>query len=264
MKLFDSHCHLNFPAFDLDRSQVIENCINNGVTSICIPAIQSTDWLPLIELQQPLMRQYVALGLHPCFTSKHQMEDIEILDELLAKRPSTVVAVGETGLDFYDRQLSDSARKFQVALFTKQVQLARKHALPLIIHARKSHDYILKVLRQHQPEAGGIIHAFSGSEQQAKQYIDLGFKLGFGGGITYLRAKKTRHLATALSLQNIVLETDAPDMPICGFQGQRNSPARLPLIAQCLADLRGVSVAEVIEITTLNCLQLLNQKSIHR
>ena len=257
MNLFDSHCHLNFSDFDTDRSQVIENCTNVGISGICIPATQSADWNDLIRPQAPAeLRQYVALGLHPCFLREHKEHDIDLLDELLSQNHSHVVAVGETGLDFYECAQSEQQRVQQQALFFQHVILSKKHQLPLIIHARKSHDQVLKILRQIKPEAGGIIHAYSGSEQQAKQYIDLGFKLGFGGGITYPRARKTRQLASSLPMDSIVLETDAPDMPLNGFQGLRNTPEQLPLVAKCLAQLRKISSIEVAETTTSACLQL--------
>ncbi len=257
MKLFDSHCHLNFPEFDNDRVQVIQQCRARGLSGLCIPATRSVEWSSLINLAgMQGLQQYVALGLHPYFLSDHKPGDLEQLDYLLSQRHAHVVAVGETGLDFYNRTLSQNDRNQQIFLFTEQVKLAANYQLPLIIHARKSHDVILKILRSLPSIAGGIVHAFSGSEQQALHYIELGFLLGFGGGITYHRAVKTRQLATNLPLSSIVLETDAPDMPLSGFQGQRNSPDRLPLIAQCLAELRGLSVSEVAEQTTNNCLKL--------
>ena len=258
MTLFDSHCHLNFSDFDQDRDQVLDRCQQLRLTGLCIPATKAADWPYLLNIsprQNP--KQYIALGLHPCFMSEHQSEDINQLEEHLQQKHPQVVAVGETGLDFFDKCISDENKTKQTALFNQQVQIAKKHQLPLIIHARKSHDQILKTLRQYKPEAGGIIHGFSGSEQQARQYIELGFKLGFGGGLTYPRATKTRHLASILPMESIVLETDAPDMPLFGYQGQRNSPERLPLIAQCLAKLRKMDVEQVAEQSTQNCHRLL-------
>lgn len=228
---------------------------------MCIPATQSAEWDSLTATTVTgKMRQYVALGLHPCFLSQHQEADIDRLDELLGQPIQHIVAVGETGLDFYDTHLTDNQRSLQYSLFTQQVQLAKKHQLPLIIHARKSHDQVLKALRQYKPEAGGIIHAYSGSEQQAKQYIQLGFKLGVGGVITYPRAAKTRHLSATLPINSIVLETDAPDMPLHGFQGLRNSPEQLLPIAECLAKLRNIEVKEVAEHTTVNCQKLFSRE----
>lgn len=261
MQFFDSHCHLNFSDFDLDRDQVLQQCFSLGVKDLCLPATRFCEWEPLLQIptvnNQPQL--HIALGLHPCFMNDHQPKHLEALDQLLIKQKLQIAAIGETGLDFYDKQITGEQRKLQLYFFTEQVKLACKHELPLIIHARKSHDQIVKILRQHQPAKGGIIHAFSGSGQQAQKYIDLNFKLGFGGGITYPRASKTRQLATSLPLESIVLETDAPDMPLHGFQGQRNSPEQIPAIAQCLASLRPEPLQEIAVTTTANCFRLFHR-----
>ncbi|WP_095211170.1 TatD family hydrolase [Endozoicomonas ascidiicola] len=259
--LFDSHCHLNFPVFDQDREQVIERALAAGIGTICVPATRCAEWQPLLDLVEHInntstVRLVTALGLHPYFLAEHHNDHLVHLDEWLQKKPDSVVAIGETGLDFYDQKHSEANAKKQIELFTAHVQLASQHQLPLIIHGRKSHDQILKILRYHQPTQGGIIHAFSGSEQQAKIYIDLGFKIGFGGGITYPRASKTRHLAATLPLDSIVLETDAPDMPLNGFQGERNEPARIQKVAGVLAVLRGLSLKEVTAATSSNCYEV--------
>ena len=228
MKFFDSHCHLQAPAFATDKDQVIEKAAQNNVSGLCIPAITQKDWEGLLHLKPVTsIRQFIAIGLHPCFWRDHDDNAIHALNEQLEQNRHQIAAIGETGLDFYDKNRTDDARDTQQYWFHQQVLLAKQYELPLIIHARKSHDAILKVLRNIKPDAGGVIHAFSGSEQQARQYIDLGFKLGFGGGITYPRARKTRHLAATLPLECIVLETDAPDMPLFGYQGQRNTPCLL-------------------------------------
>ena len=249
--LFDSHCHLDFAAFDRDRSQVLDRAADCGVGDICIPATRRTQWHNLLTLApvSQSIRIVVALGLHPYFLADHQASDLDMLDQLLRHQPHNVVAIGETGLDFV---VSQDQQK-QLSLFTGHVQLACQHELPLIIHGRKSHDQILQILRRYRPGRGGIIHAYSGSEQQAKEYLKLGFKLGFGGGITYPRARKTRQLASTLPLESIVLETDAPDMPLNGQQGKRNEPREVLQVATCLAALRGISLPEVASITSENC-----------
>lgn len=260
MRFFDSHCHLNFPDFDSDRDQVLRQCYSIGVEDLCIPATRFIEWESLLHtLSSQTHRQpqlHIALGLHPCFLNDHQPEHLEDLDRLLTSQKHQIAAIGEAGLDFYDKQVTEEQRQSQLYFFTEQVKLACKHELPLIIHARKSHDQILKILRQLQPTKGGIIHAFSGSEQQAHQYIELNFRLGFGGGITYPRARKTRQLATSLPLESIVLETDAPDMPLQGLQGQRNSPEQIPVVAECLASLRSESLQYIATVTTANCKKL--------
>lgn len=250
--LFDSHCHLDFADFDRDRLQVLERAASNGVGYICIPATRRSQWPSLLRpapIHQPI-QIVLALGLHPYFLADHRITDLELLDQELRQRSCNVVAIGETGLDFV---VCHDDREKQLSLFAGHVQLACRHQLPLIIHGRKSHDQILQVLRRLRPTRGGIIHAYSGSEQQAREYLKLGFKLGFGGGITYPRARKTRQLASTLPLESIVLETDAPDMPLNGHQGKRNEPEQVLQVAKCLASLRGLSLAEVTGTTSENC-----------
>ena len=254
--LFDSHCHMHFSEFDHDRAQVLQRAYQLGVHRLCVPATTAKEWSSVIALSKQHEMIYSALGLHPCFLAQHSTDHLQLLHDILQDNHSSIVAIGETGLDFYDKQLSDKDRVLQIELFTGHIQLAKQFQRPLIIHARKSHDTILALLRRYKPQNSGIIHAFSGSRQQAEQYIDLGFKLGFGGGITYERATKTRLLIKELPLDSIVLETDAPDMPLSGFQGQRNTPERLLSVAKCAATIRQMPLDELIQMTTNSCLKL--------
>ena len=255
--LFDSHCHIHFAAFDHDRDKVLQHAYQIGVHRLCVPAATAKEWSSIITLAKRNKMIYPAIGLHPCFLAQHNMTLLQRLHDTLQQHHANIAAIGETGLDFYDKHLSPENRTLQIQLFEGHIQLAKQFQRPLIIHARKSHDVILSLLRRHQPDQGGIIHAFSGSRQQAEQYIALGFTLGFGGGITYERATKTRQLMSELPLNSIVLETDAPDMPLSGFQGQRNSPEHLLTIAHYAAKLRQMPVSTLIKATTNNCLQLL-------
>ena len=255
--LIDSHCHLDFPEFNPDRQQVISAAFEQGIEAICIPGTESRRWQPLLQMctetTKPV-RLYAALGIHPWFIDQHKPDDLQQLVKLLETK-QYIVAVGEIGLDFALQTVSQKAQEFW---FTEQLELARQFGKPVILHARKAHDLILKQLRQKPVKRGGIVHAFSGSEQQAYQYIEQGFCLGFGGGITYPRAKKTRALAASLPLSSLVLETDAPDMPLCGFQGQRNEPAQLTEVLKCLAELRPEPLAEIAGATRRNTLQILS------
>ncbi|MDU0354389.1 TatD family hydrolase [Paraglaciecola aquimarina] len=188
-----------------------------------------------------------ALGIHPYFLAAYQSAHLEQLKRLIEIHNNDVVAVGEIGLDAaitIDWQL-------QTEVFSKQLNLAKEFALPVILHHRKTHNELLRILKTEQFPNGGIIHAFSGSLQQAESYIQLGFKIGVGGSITYPRASKTRHTISQIPLSSLVLETDAPDMPISGRQGQRNSPEYLPDIVQSLQQIR---VESATELTTA-CLQ---------
>lgn len=249
--LIDTHCHLDFPVFDADRAAVIARARAVGVEQIVVPAIAVDNFHPVLDLCASDQHLHPALGLHPCFP--HNTETgLSVLAEALDR--STVVAVGEIGLDFRPGQVAADA---QLALFEQQLKLAKAYDLPALLHVVKGHDQVLKLLRRHQLTRGGIVHAFSGSEQQAREYAKLGFKLGFGGASSYQRARKLRRLAIELPLEWLVLETDAPDMPLELYRGQRNEPARVAEVAMLIAELRGLSLAEIANVTSLAAQQLL-------
>lgn len=254
--LIDTHCHLDAPEFDADRDLMASSALNSGVKSIVVPAVHRPNFDVVRQLANKHAHCAYALGIHPLFVNGAVPDDLAILSQMLACEPGgkPVVAVGEIGLDFfvkgYDREL-------QTFYFVEQLKLAREFDLPVVLHVRRSVDEVLKHLRRIKVR-GGIAHAFNGSRQQAEIFIAMGFKLGFGGAMTYPRALKIRELASALPLEAIVLETDAPDIPPewLGHQG-RNAPDQLPLIAQVLADLRGIKLMQVAEITTKNALEAL-------
>jgi TatD DNase family protein len=250
--LVDSHCHLDASEFDSDRDAVVEQALHAGVEKIVVPAIGRSNFDQVLALAERYPCCLPALGIHPLFAEQAVPEDLEILrDKLQSARP---VAVGEIGLDFFVEGLD---REIQEHYFVEQLKLARELGLPVILHVRRSVDQVLKHLRRIEVK-GGIAHAFNGSRQQADIFIKLGFKLGFGGAMTWSRALHLRELATTLPLDSIVLETDAPDIPPewLGRSG-RNSPEHLPAIAGAIADLRGVKVEEVIEKTTQNVHEVL-------
>ena len=256
----DTHCHLDAAEFAPDRDAVRAAASAAGVSHLVIPAVQRSHWQEVIALAHQHGDSY-ALGIHPLFTPGADESDIAALRELLTQQRDDphLVAVGEIGLDFFVPGL-DADR--QIWFYEQQIKLAREFDLPVILHVRKSSDRLLKTLRAHKV-VGGIAHAFNGSAQQAQAFIDLGFKLGFGGAVTYDRALKLREMAASLPLDALVLETDAPDIPprwlyttaeqrIAGQLQGRNSPAELPRIAAEVAHLRGISVAELAQASTAN------------
>ncbi len=265
----DSHCHLDAPEFAPDRLATRAAAQAVGVGHCVIPAVERANWRAVIDLAAQTGDSY-ALGIHPLYTPQAQEDDITALRQLLAqqRRDPRLVAVGEIGLDFFVPALcTPEARARQTWFYEQQIALARAFELPVILHVRRSSDALLHTLRQ-RPVRGGIAHAFNGSAQQAAQFIQQGFKLGFGGAITYERASKLRQLAQDLPLNSLVLETDAPDIPPQWLyrsaqersQGQpqgRNTSAELPRIAQVLAQLRGISLEALASATTANARQAL-------
>jgi TatD DNase family protein len=260
----DTHCHLDAREFDVDREAVVERARAVGVTRLVLPAVEVANFSAVRELAHAHDGAY-ALGIHPLYVEQAAESDLDRLQHALqAQRGDPrLVAVGEIGLDHFVPGL-DRAR--QERFYLAQLALARDAGLPVILHVRRSADALLKGLRR-VGVAGGIAHAFNGSEVQAALFVSLGFKLGFGGAMTHERALQIRRLAATLPEQALVLETDAPDIPPqwlhrnaaqrgSGPQA-RNEPAELPRIAQTLAALRGWTLQHTAELTSANALQAL-------
>jgi TatD DNase family protein len=255
----DTHCHLDAPEFDDDRGAVIARAHQQGVRALVVPAVWPAGFAATRQAAFMAGGAY-ALGTHPMWLDAAGDDAAEALARALvvAQTDPRCVAVGEIGLDFFGAT-ADRAR--QVALLEAQLKLAREYDWPVLLHVRQSVDAVLSALRRIRV-LGGVAHAFNGSAQQAQQLINLGFKLGFGGAMTFERALHLRRLATHLPAEAIVLETDAPDIPpqwlyrtAAERQGgpqHRNEPAELPAIAQTLATLRGWSLAQTAAITTAN------------
>ena len=256
----DTHCHLDAPEFDADRSTVRREAAAHGVGHCVIPAVERSNWDTVRLLAHQHGDSY-ALGIHPLYTGRAGDVDVAFLEEVLAQHHADprLVAIGEIGLDYCVSGL-DPVR--QARFSRAQLQLARRFDLPVILHVRRSADKLLKGLRD-LPVRGGIAHAFNGSVQQAQMFIDMGFKLGFGGAMTYDRALQLRRLAAELPLDALVLETDAPDIPphwlytpaaqrAGGLAQGRNAPAELPRIAEVLAQLRGQPLVTLAQATTAN------------
>ena len=260
----DTHCHLDAPEFDADRQAVVERACAAGVNMLVLPAVHTADLDTVRELAHRHALAY-ALGLHPLYVGQEPADALARLrSQLQAHRDDPrLVAVGEIGLDHFVPGLD---RQVQERYYIAQLELAREFDLPVILHVRRSADALLKHLRRIRVP-GGIAHAFNGSLQQAGQFIDLGFRLGFGGAMTFERALQIRELATRLPAQCLVLETDAPDIPPhwlyrtaaqrAAGDSSRNEPSELPRIAQTLAALRGIGLDEVAQLTSANAFDAL-------
>jgi len=244
--LIDTHCHLDVSEFDADRAAVLARARAAGVVAQVIPAVRRAGWSFLLELCRTEPDLFPALGLHPVYLDQHDDADVVALARAVAdERP---VAIGEIGLDWFVEQLD---RTRQEALFERQLAIARDAGLPVILHVRRAHDAALAVLKRIRV-AGGIAHAYSGSLEQAWQYLDLGFCLGFGGMLTFERSTKLRRLARELPLDAMVLETDSPDLTVASHRGERNSPEYLPECLAALAEVRGEDPDGVAARTTAN------------
>ena len=248
--LIDSHSHLDTSAFDADRSDVIGRALRAGVSRQVIPAISQSGWSKLREVCASESGLFAAYGLHPMYLADHRPEHLDDLAVWIAREKP--VAVGECGLDFYVDGLD---RDTQYRYFMRQLELARQFGLPVIVHARRAFDEVAACFRK---VAGvrGVVHSFSGSAQQADVLCDLGFHLGIGGPVTYPRAKRLREVVARIPPELLLLETDSPDQPLHGHQGERNEPARLIDVLKCVAEARGESEDEVARTTSRNACRL--------
>ncbi|MBO9490175.1 TatD family hydrolase [Endozoicomonas sp. G2_1] len=235
MRFTDSHCHLDFAEFDQNRTQLLNQCYQQNIRRIVIPSIAPSNWQQVLALATPDNQEnkqpssptlFPCLGIHPWFLNDLSESVLEQLNQLISQHKNEIIAVGEAGIDGAIAKQQGNLTKQQV-FFEYQLMLAKQHDLPIVVHHRQSHQWLAPALKIAHLARGGVIHAFSGSYQQAKQYLDLGFKLGIGGTISYERAQKTIKTVKKLPLDCLVLETDAPSMPLAGYQGQANSPIRL-------------------------------------
>lgn len=270
MKFTDSHCHLDFDEFIEQSEQLIAQCYTANIHQIIVPAIHPDNWHKVLKLaaqysaslhtkagpaknnltnqaaQQKHPTIYACLGIHPWFLSKLNHTHLDELALHVDKNVQNIVAIGETGIDGGIVKQHDNLHQ-QIEFFSYQLQLAKTHQLPIIVHHRQSHQHIIPILKKSKLSQGGIIHAFSGSYQQAKDYLDLGFKIGVGGTITYPRARKTINTIKRLPLSSLVLETDAPAMPLFGQQGEVNTPLALIDVFNCLVEIRDEEKEEIAQ-----------------
>ncbi|XZG69859.1 TatD family hydrolase [Chitinibacteraceae bacterium HSL-7] len=251
----DSHCHLDAAEFEPDRDEVVAQSRAAGVSRWVVPAVSAATFASTVAMRTRYGAE-IALGLHPVYVAEHDDAHLDELASWVAQHQP--VAIGEIGLDFYMPGLD---RQRQIDVFERQLRLARDVDLPVIVHIRRSQDEVLKYLKKWQVK-GGIAHAFNGSEQQAARFIDLGFKLGFGGAATYSGSQRIRRLVAGLPLEAIVLETDSPDMApswLAGSPPGRNTPAELPRIAAEVALLRGITLDALARATRANTAAALSQ-----
>ena len=248
--LYDSHCHLDAAEFDADRPAVLARARDAGVARQLVPAVDRASWDAIRTLcaTEPGLRP--AYGLHPMFLDRHQPGHLdELRDWLESERPA---AVGECGLDFFVDGLDPDKQRLY---FRRQLELARDFDLPVVLHARRAVEEVIATLREVGGQRG-VVHSWSGSEEQARQLFELGFCLGIGGPVTYDRAKRLRRTVASMPLDCLLLETDAPDQPDADWRGQRNEPARLRQVLAVVAQLRGQPAAAIAEATSANALRL--------
>ena len=248
--LFDSHCHLDAAEFDEDRDAAIARARAAGITKQLVPAVEFAGWPKLRELCRAIPDLLPAYGLHPMYLARHRQEHLDALPEWIeSERPC---AVGEFGLDFFVDGLDAETQRHY---FIRQLEIAREFDLPVVLHARRAVEEVIAALRRIGG-LRGVVHSYSGSEEQAKQLFALGFCLGIGGPLTYDRAQRLHRLVASMPLEFLLLETDAPDQPGSAHRGQRNEPAYLPDVLAKAALLRGIAPEALAAATTANAERL--------
>ncbi|VAW55886.1 Uncharacterized metal-dependent hydrolase YcfH [hydrothermal vent metagenome] len=244
--IIDSHCHLDFDDFNHDRKDVLQRAKLNGIEKIIIPGVMQSTWLKIASCCEQFTMLYPCYGLHPYFIDAHQTQHLNDLRHWIDKKKP--IAVGECGLDFYLKNLNKNT---QIFYFEQQLDIALTFNLPVIIHARKSTEAVIKAIKK-RPGLRGMIHSYSGSYEQALQLINLEFYLSFGGPITYKKSTRLRKLVQQLPLDFILVETDAPDQPVANAMSKRNEPACILDVIKSLAELHNTSIENISNITTNN------------
>ncbi|MDK9705441.1 MAG: TatD family hydrolase [Desulforhopalus sp.] len=252
MELIDTHCHIDICQFSSRFEHLVSNAKGVGVGKMVMPGVDRAGWQRIMHLASQDDGLLAAPGLHPMYLAHHRPEHLQELEGLVAG--GGLVAIGEIGLDYHVPGLD---RNVQQQLFERQLQIAASAGLPVLLHVRKAHDQVLATLRRKAFRHGGIVHAFNGSKQQADQFIQLGFLIAICGTITYDRARRIRKTATELPPEVLVVETDAPDIPLAGHRDEDNLPEHLPEVVAALAALRGEGPEVVARYTTANAKRIL-------
>lgn len=253
--LVDTHAHLDDAAFADDRVAVIERAGGAGVDAMIVPAVDRRSWFTIRQLCTEQRALFPAFGLHPMYLAQHAPEHVQALSSWLDAGPA--VGIGEIGLDFHVAGLDHTLQR---DYFVRQLRLASERQLPVIVHARGALEEVILTLRR-VGGLRGVVHSFSGSEQQARQLWQLGFHLGIGGPVTYERAQRLRRIVTQMPIEFLLLESDAPDQPDADHRGQRNEPARVANVLSCVAALRGEPASAIAAATSANARRLFDLPS---
>lgn len=268
MSLIDTHCHFDVEDFDADRAEVAARALMAGVDTIVVPGYVASRWPRLFEICASMTapRLLPAPGLHPCYIKEHCHADITELERIISNQPECV-AIGEIGLDYFlDELKAADVKEKQQAFFRSQLALAMKYRKPVILHVRKAHQDVIHILHEMKFCEGGIVHAYSGGIEEARNYVKQGFRLGIGGPLTYDQSRRLRSVVVDMPLEALVLETDAPDMipqshRSAGEKRTRNSPEFLPSVAHALAELKQLPLAEVLSVARRQSLAVLRLAS---
>lgn len=248
--IIDSHCHIDFGVFDADLDEVLQRAKANGVSNLVVPGVLQKDWSKIQTLSTQHENIHACYGLHPCFADQHSEDDLAALDKQATDK--TCIAIGECGLDYRKQQ---PEKELQFKYFEAQLEIADKHNLPVVIHSVYATEDVIQSLKKY-PSLKGMIHSYSGSYEQALQLVKMGFYISLGGSITYDNARKLHIVAEDIPLTSLLIETDSPDQPDADHFDQRNEPANLLNVLDCITGLREESKEQIAEQTTTNAQEL--------
>lgn len=242
MQFFDTHTHLDYLSENLNVSisALVENAEQHQVKHMLIVSVLADNFTKVTACAKEKPNNLVyGLGLHPLYINRHSIHHLDLLENLLSQKDPKCTAITEIGLEKAVAEVAtEELWRKQCEFLEAQLAFAKKFALPVNLHSRKSHDELSVFLKKAQLPKNGVVHGFAGSYEQAKRFVDLGYKIGVGGTITYVRANKTREAIRKLPLESLLLETDSPDMPVSGYQGEANRPERLLITFNTLCELR--------------------------
>lgn len=254
--LIDTHVHLNAQAFDEDRQEVIERARENGIRRMINVGFNRETIPGSIALAEQYDFIYSTVGWHPVDAKDMTQEDLEWIESLC--RHDKVVAIGEIGLDYY---WDTSPKDVQARVFREQIRLARKIGMPIVIHNRDAHHDIVQILREEKAaEVGGVMHCYSGSWETAKMCLDMNFYISFGGPVTFKNAKQPKEVLEKVPLDRLLIETDAPYLAPHPYRGKRNESSYVRLVAETAAQIKGISLEELAEITSMNAVSIFGIK----
>ncbi|MBP1153468.1 MULTISPECIES: TatD family hydrolase [unclassified Paenibacillus] len=254
--LIDSHVHLNAQAFDEDRHEVIERARENGIRRMINVGFNRETIPSSIALAEQYDFIYSTVGWHPTDAKDMTQEDLEWIESLCSH--DKVVAIGEIGLDYY---WDTSPRDIQAHVFREQIRIARKLGMPIVIHNRDAHHDIVQILREEKAaEVGGVMHCYSGSWETAKMCLDMNFYISFGGPVTFKNAKQPKEVLEKVPLDRLLIETDAPYLAPHPYRGKRNESSYVRLVAETAAQIKGISLEELAEITSRNAVSIFGIK----
>ena len=251
-RFVDTHCHFDFPPFTGNEAQSIAKAAEAGVQAIIVPSVEAAYFTRVLDLSARYSALYAALGLHPIVIERHRDEHLEELDRVLQRAGEKLVAIGEIGLDYHWED--ECPREKQKEVFIAQLELAKKHDLPVVIHDREAHGDMMDILRKYKPK--GVVHCFSGSAELAQETVKLGMYIGLGGVVTFKNARHSVEVAKTIPLDRLLTETDAPYMAPVPFRGKRCDSSMIPYDAAKIAEVRGITAQEVLETACENACRL--------